>query len=227
MGVDRLSVAGYDSPHAALVAVLGEHGIEAAVVTGEGDLELDGRGVGRLHLVLLELSLLDDVELKSCLRKCGLMKLPAMGLVPGERLAGLDAGLGLDDFVVTPANPHEVLARARRALRRHREAGGFSMVRAGDLVINPDSFEVSLGGRRLALTFKEYELLRLLATNPGRVYSRETLLSRIWGYDYFGGTRTVDVHVRRLRSKMEDADHTFIETVWKAGYRFRPAHRPP
>lgn len=226
MGADRLSVAGYDTPHAALVAVLGEHGIEAAVVAGEADLEFDGWGDGRLHVVLLELSLLDDVELKSCLRKCGLMKLPAMGLVPGERLAGLDAGLGLDDFVVTPANPDEVVARARRALRRHREAGRSSMIRAGELVMNPDSFEVSLSGRRLQLTFKEYELLRLLATNPGRVYSRETLLSRIWGYDYFGGTRTVDVHVRRLRSKIEDADHTFIETVWKAGYRFRPV-RPP
>ena len=75
-------------------------------------------------------------------------------------------------------------------------------------------------GRRIALRFKEYQLLRLLAANPGRVYSREALLSQIWGFDYFGGTRTVDVHIRRLRSKIEDADHSFIETIWNVGYRF-------
>ncbi len=72
------------------------------------------------------------------------------------------------------------------------------------------------------LTFKEYQLLTLLAANPGRVYTRETLLRNIWEYDYFGGTRTVDVHVRRLRSKIEDDDHSFIETVRNVGYRFRP-----
>ena len=71
------------------------------------------------------------------------------------------------------------------------------------------------------LAFKEYELLKLMAANPGRVYSRETLLEQVWGYQYFGGTRTVDVHIRRLRSKIEDASHTFIDTVWNVGYRFR------
>ena len=95
------------------------------------------------------------------------------------------------------------------------------LVRQGDLVINRVNYEVSLRGRRLNLRFKEYELLLLMATTPGRVYTREALLERIWGYDYLGGTRTVDVHIRRLRSKIEDADHTFIETVWQVGYRFR------
>ena len=101
------------------------------------------------------------------------------------------------------------------------------MIRAGSLVINPSTYEVSLRGKRVNLRFKEYELLRLLATNPGRVYSREALLSSIWGYDYFGGTRTVDVHIRRLRSKIEDAEHPYIETIWNVGYRFRDFTQQP
>ena len=84
---------------------------------------------------------------------------------------------------------------------------------------------MALKGRRIALRFKEYELLRLLATSPGRVFTRDALLRKIWGYDYFGGTRTVDVHIRRLRSKIEDAEHSFIETIWAVGYRFRDMSR--
>ncbi len=80
---------------------------------------------------------------------------------------------------------------------------------------------MSLGERRIDLTFKEYELLRLMASHPGRVFTREALLNEVWGYHYFGGTRTVDVHIRRLRSKIEDSDHAFIETVWQVGYRLK------
>ncbi|MEK7777480.1 MAG: winged helix-turn-helix domain-containing protein, partial [Chloroflexota bacterium] len=83
-------------------------------------------------------------------------------------------------------------------------------------------YEVSNRGSRVLLTFKEYQLLCTLASNPGRVFTREQLLNQIWEYDYFGGTRTVDVHVRRLRSKIEDTGLTYIETVWNVGYRFRP-----
>ena len=95
------------------------------------------------------------------------------------------------------------------------------VVSNGDLVIDTNRYEVFLAGRPVLLTFKEYELLKVLGSNPGRVYSRETLLEQVWGYAYFGGTRTVDVHIRRLRSKIEDAQHTFIDTVWNVGYRFR------
>ena len=80
--------------------------------------------------------------------------------------------------------------------------------------------EVTVAGRPVLLTFKEYELLRFLASNPGRVFSRDSLLNRVWGYDYFGGDRTVDVHVRRLRSKIEPLGYSFIETVRNIGYRF-------
>ena len=90
----------------------------------------------------------------------------------------------------------------------------------GDLTIDVNSFEVSLEGRNIELTYKEYELLKLFASNPGRVFRREDILNRIWGDDYFGGTRTVDVHVRRLRSKLDDVSHNVIETMWRVGYRF-------
>ena len=90
-----------------------------------------------------------------------------------------------------------------------------------DLLINPDNYEVKIKGNRVNLRFKEYELLLLLASNPGRVYDRASLLNQIWGYDYFGGTRTVDVHIRRLRSKIEVLPDTeYIETIWNVGYRF-------
>ena len=93
----------------------------------------------------------------------------------------------------------------------------------GELSINPANYEVFIKGQRATLRFKEYELLLLLASNPGRVFDRGTILNQIWGYDYFGGTRTVDVHIRRLRSKIETSpDNPYIETIWNVGYRFRP-----
>jgi two-component system alkaline phosphatase synthesis response regulator PhoP len=89
------------------------------------------------------------------------------------------------------------------------------------LVIYLARYEVRLGGRLVELTFREYKLLSFLAANRGQVFTREVLLNKVWGYDYFGGDRTVDVHIRRLRSKVEDANHTFIDTVRNIGYRFR------
>ena len=126
-----------------------------------------------------------------------------------------------DDVIVCPWHPGELALRVERlkAAAVPDEAPGIS--RVDDLVIDTNRYDVFLAGRPVLLTFKEYELLKVLAANPGRVYRRETLLEQVWGYAYFGGTRTVDVHVRRLRSKIEDATHTFIDTVWNVGYRFR------
>ena len=83
-----------------------------------------------------------------------------------------------------------------------------------------ERYDVAVSGRRVSLTYKEFQLLALLASNPGRVYTREALLSQVWGYDYLGGTRTVDVHIRRLRSKIEGPGRSYIETIWNVGYRF-------
>ena len=96
-----------------------------------------------------------------------------------------------------------------------------SLIIIGPLTINQESYEVTLDGEKIDLTFKEYELLKYLASKPGRVFSRESLLHSVWEYDYYGGTRTVDVHVRRLRSKINDIRYNFIETVWNVGYRFK------
>lgn len=124
-----------------------------------------------------------------------------------------------DDFVLLPALPEELASRARILLRRRAPDTG-EMLRAGDLTLDLANYRVAVSGRPVELTFKEYELLRFLMQNPDKVLTREALLKRVWGYDYFGGSRTVDVHVRRLRSKLEDRGHVFIETIRNVGYRF-------
>ena len=98
---------------------------------------------------------------------------------------------------------------------------GGNLIKHGDLVLDLIKYEVSVAGRLIDLSFKEYELLKILISNKGRVLNRQTLLDKVWGYDYYGGDRTVDVHIRRLRSKIEDADHEFIQTVRNVGYKFK------
>ena len=146
---------------------------------------------------------------------------PLLAVVAAERLAEVEEAPPADDFIVCPWASGELAARVRRLLAAAAPPDAPGVIRSGDLVIDTNRYDVYLAGRPVVLTFKEYELLRVLASSPGRVYRRETLLEDVWGYAYFGGTRTVDVHVRRLRSKIEDAAHTFIDTVWNVGYRFR------
>jgi DNA-binding response OmpR family regulator len=205
-----------------LVAALRARGIEAMIVSARPDLE-GIRADDRLDLALIDATAMPWPEAKDCAGRCLQMKLPAIALVPEDRLWDID--LEAEDFVVSPPRVDELVARARRVLRHAAPEDDPDAVRVGDLAINTANFEVSVGGRRVGLRFKEYELLLLMASNPGRVYSRAALLSQIWGFDYLGGTRTVDVHIRRLRSKIEDADHTFIETVWQVGYRFKSIER--
>ena len=144
---------------------------------------------------------------------------PILAVITPELTEALWPTSGIEEFMVGSGTGSELRARVRHLLRLHPERG--ELLRRGDLVINTASCEVSVGGRLIELTFKEYELLKFLARDPGRVYSRQALLDRVWGYDYYGGDRTVDVHVRRLRSKLEDANHTFIDTVRNVGYRLR------
>jgi two-component system alkaline phosphatase synthesis response regulator PhoP len=109
----------------------------------------------------------------------------------------------------------------KQAVYRVNGPTGPKTLRMGDLSIDLERYEVTVAGRRVSLTYKEFQLLVLLASNPGRVYTRDALLSQIWGYDYLGGTRTVDVHIRRLRSKIEAPGRSFVETIWNVGYRFK------
>ena len=141
-----------------------------------------------------------------------------IAIVPEQRLGEVHS-LALDDFVLHPPNGEEVLARLTRLLSL-----GFDetthVIHFHDLTIDTANYSVALTGNLVDLTYKEYELLRFLATNPDRVFTREALLNRVWGYDYYGGSRTVDVHIRRLRAKIENRSHTFIDTVRNVGYRF-------
>ncbi len=153
--------------------------------------------------------------------RAGSPSVPFLALLSSGEMDALDGSLQADDFIVPPYRPVEVALRIQRLIKRSRPDDAVAPLKNGELTIDLARYEVTLSGRRVDLTFKEYELLRFLAASPGKVFTRETLLNRVWGYDYFGGTRTVDVHVRRLRSKIETTTGSFIETVRNVGYRFR------
>ena len=134
-------------------------------------------------------------------------------------LTAVSADWGVDDVLLETAGPAEVDARIRLVIGRLAQEKSASKIQASGVVIDEASYSAKVHGRPLDLTFKEFELLRFLATHPSRVFTREQLLSEVWGYDYFGGTRTVDVHVRRLRAKLGDLE-SLIGTVRNVGYRF-------
>ncbi len=146
---------------------------------------------------------------------------PVVVILPVTALDGISAEREEIEVCFLPCSPEEVSIRLNLAMSRQAPAEEENMIVHGELVIDCDRYEVTLKGRKVDLTYKEYELLKYLASNPGRVFSREALLRSVWEYDYFGGTRTVDVHVRRLRSKIDDVSYHFIETQWNVGYRFR------
>ena len=125
-----------------------------------------------------------------------------------------------DDFVVGPFDVSELATRLRHRLRRAGNESVAPRVEHGELSMNLETYQATIAGRILDLTYMEYELLRFLATNPNRVFTRETLLSRVWGYEYYGGARTVDVHVRRLRAKLGEEHAHLIATVRSVGYKF-------
>ncbi len=125
-----------------------------------------------------------------------------------------------DDFVLSGAPPEEIGARLGHLLWRTGRGKRHDVIAYGPLALNLETYQAMVAGRPLDLTFMEYELLRFLAAHPGKVFSRELLLSRVWGYEYFGGARTVDVHVRRLRAKLGEEHAHLIETVRSVGYRF-------
>ena len=145
---------------------------------------------------------------------------PLMLVANESVLAAVSAEWGLHDFVLEGASLAEVDARLRILLDA-KQTTVPDLKQATGLVINLDSYTAKMAGQTLDLTFKEFELLRHLNENPGRVFTREQLLSEVWGYDYFGGTRTVDVHIRRLRSKLGEHE-SLIGTVRNVGYRLDP-----
>lgn len=148
---------------------------------------------------------------------------PVLLVLTEGGLAAVTVEWGVDDVLLDSAGPGEVEARLRIAIGRTAEAsspGVSDEIRSGELVIEEATYTARLRKRVLDLTFKEFELLKFLVQHPGRVFNRQQLLQEVWGYDYFGGTRTVDVHVRRLRAKLGPDNETLIVTVRNVGYRF-------
>ena len=144
---------------------------------------------------------------------------PLLLVVTEGGLTAVSTDWGVDDVILVTAGPAEVDARIRLVVDRLAKENSVSKIQASGVVIDEASYSAKVHGRPLDLTFKEFELLRFLASHPSRVFTREQLLSEVWGYDYFGGTRTVDVHVRRLRAKLGELD-SLIGTVRNVGYRF-------
>jgi len=195
----------------------------ACDIVSQGEGVLEEITTHRPDLVLVEMGgNLPAAGMQELVRRLkGERRLPVIALLPGDTLDSLNGNLDIDDFITSPYDAHELVLRARRVLSRARNIDGGELIKCDGLLIDLAKCEVTLEGRVVELTFKEYELLKFLASHRGRVFNREALLNKVWGYDYYGGDRTVDVHVRRLRSKIEDAKHTFIETVRNIGYRFK------
>jgi two-component system alkaline phosphatase synthesis response regulator PhoP len=201
---------------------LEQNGFVCSIISSNNGLkESVTRQLPDLLLLEMDGNLPDPETLELIQRLKKERHLPVIALIPGEILDSIDGQLNADDFATSPYDVRELVLRAKRLLNRTRNMESSELIKCDGLIIDLNSCEVTVGGRIVELTFKEYELLKLLASHRGRVYTREALLDKIWGYDYYGGDRTVDVHVRRLRSKIDDPKHSYIETVRNIGYRFR------
>lgn len=147
---------------------------------------------------------------------------PLIVILSEGGLAAMNADWGADDIILDSAGPAEIETRIKLAIGKAKDTFSQASIQSSGIVIDEASYSAKVHGRPLDLTYKEFELLKFLTQHPGRVFSRDQLLSEVWGYDYFGGTRTVDVHIRRLRAKLGDLEG-LIGTVRNVGYRFSPA----
>lgn len=204
-----------------IVSVLAQRGHSADVVQDDREA-LAMIGAKAPDVVMLDAKQHSPQELRYLIRAIRSSGHPRLlGLMDEETLTYHDLMPGLDDFVIEPYKPAELTVRLGGLCKHRDEATVSDLIKRGDLVIDPAKFEVRLAGRVVPLTLKEYELLRFLATNEGKVFSREALLDEIWGHDHFCGPRTVDVYITRIRSKITSKSHSFIETVRDVGYKFK------
>ncbi len=148
------------------------------------------------------------------------LAVPVLLVVDRTLTRELEGREGFDDFILTPLDPGELAVRLGRMGLVPIDGAGDDVIRHEDLELNTGTYQATIAGNPIDLTYMEYELLRYLMENPNRVWSREQLLARVWGYDYFGGSRTVDVHIRRLRAKLGEERASWITTVRSVGYRF-------
>lgn len=219
---------------------------DASAATPAGGALADGplaggvrTGTGPADVVLVD-ARRDLIRIRQLLGHIDGIGVPVLAIITEGGWAAVTADWGTDDVILNTAGPGEVEARIRLAIGRagYLAAGRTDEarsgkirsgevqageVRSGELVINEATYSARIGGTSLDLTFKEFELLKFLAQHPRRVFTRSQLLQEVWGYDYFGGTRTVDVHVRRLRAKLGIDNEALIGTVRNVGYKFVPA----
>ena len=158
---------------------------------------------------------------KSLRQSLGTKDISTIIIVPVKLMNSIEFSLAFDDFIIRESeNPQEVSLRIKQLLWRHSRLDTENIIKVRDVMLDLNSYEVSIKGKRIYLTYKEYELLKFLVLNRGRVFTREVLLDRVWGYDNYAGTRTVDIHIQRLRTKLGEKSNTYIQTVRNVGYSF-------
>jgi DNA-binding response OmpR family regulator len=207
-------IAQQNNEIAKLCSELNKQGFQCSIINGNNAIEKIGKNTASLLLIEFNGSPDTEALCRYFHREKGL---PIIALAPIEKLDSINGYV--DDFIIKPCNAKELETRVKRLIKKESDVSK-AQITIGDIVIDTDKYEVYIDGKPVSLTFKEYELLKFLASHPGRVFSRDSLLNQVWSEDYFGGDRTVDVHIRRLRSKIEDPSHIYIETVRNIGYRF-------
>ena len=212
---DAWIIAGDDEPASETARTVAELGFRPVRVTISAGWEDEA---SRTPDVAIVLGSFDAVA--SLRRSEGLGDIPVVLTVEADQIEDLDAIIDVDELIVRPFGANELRARIARARRQANGIAPDDIVRIGSLVVDLATYQVAVDGRPIDFTYMEYELLKFLATHPSRVFSREALLSRVWGYDYYGGARTVDVHVRRVRAKLGAEHAQRIKTVRSVGYRF-------
>jgi DNA-binding response OmpR family regulator len=191
--------------------------VSGVSVKATDDLTVENASIREADVLVVEVGLSPLRQLREVARVEEMLGLPVILVLAPEHLALLESSEVSADFVVTPIDPVEFRIRIRRLVT---EDTGDEVLKFRDLELNPLNYQATLAGEPMDLTYMEYELLRFLVENPVRVWSREQLLSKVWGYEYYGGARTVDVHVRRLRSKLGEERASWIATVRSVGYRW-------
>jgi DNA-binding response OmpR family regulator len=192
-------------------------GLSGVSIKSVNDITVENATIRDSDLLVVELGNAPLRELREVARIEEMLGLPLVLVLASEHLALVESSGVKADFVVTPIDPVELRIRLHR-LASEDETD--ALLRFRDLELNPLNYQATLAGQPMDLTYMEYELLRFLVENPVRVWSREQLLSKVWGYEYYGGARTVDVHVRRLRAKLGEERASWITTVRSVGYRW-------
>jgi len=210
-------------PSAEVLPALALLAHQVKILPAEGSALLDAPDVD-LVLVDGRKELAHARDLTRLIRTTG-SDCPVLLVVTEGGLSVVSADWGMDDVLLHTCGPAELEARIRLAIGKlaalkDADDPEAHVIRGGEVSVDEATYQAKIGGRPLDLTFKEFELLKYLVQHPGRVFTREQLLQEVWGYDYFGGTRTVDVHVRRLRAKLGPENETLIGTVRNVGYRF-------